>query len=128
MFFSEGFLDGKGQPREVNWIIGVSKIKVIHFKSFLYERGRRNLLLLEQINHKFLPIQFLILQNPSISYGPFNAECQARKSFLPDFSNFLCNSRYKRAIFLVNIPDLIYLEEKVNKIIFFQMKTINSHN
>eukprot|EP00090_Calanus_glacialis_P001330 TRINITY_DN10935_c0_g1_i2.p1 TRINITY_DN10935_c0_g1~~TRINITY_DN10935_c0_g1_i2.p1 ORF type:complete len:452 (-),score=118.69 TRINITY_DN10935_c0_g1_i2:78-1433(-) len=74
---SVGFLDGKGQPREVNWIIGVSQIK-----------------------------------NPSASHGPFNAECQARKSFLPDLSSFLRNSSYKRAIFLVNIPDLIYLEEK----------------
>ena len=32
---------------------------------------------------------------------------------MPDFSTFLRNSSYKRAIFLVNIPDLIYLEEKV---------------
>jgi hypothetical protein len=83
---------------------------------------------LKYINQKFLPIKFLILQNPSASHGLFNAECQARKSFLPDLSSFLRNSSYKRAIFLVNIPDLIYLEEKVNKVILVQLKRIIQHN
>ena len=32
---------------------------------------------------------------------------------MPEFTTFLRNSSYKRASFLVNIPDLIYLEEKV---------------
>ena len=36
---------------------------------------------------------------------------------MPDFSLFLSASSYERARYLVNIPDLVYLEEKVGVIL-----------
>ena len=36
---------------------------------------------------------------------------------MPDFSLFLSASSYQRARYLVNIPDLVYLEEKVGVIL-----------
>ena len=36
---------------------------------------------------------------------------------MPDFSVFLSASSYERARYLVNIPDLVYLEEKVGVIL-----------
>ena len=36
---------------------------------------------------------------------------------MPDFSLFLSASSYERAHYLLNIPDLVYLEEKVGVIL-----------
>ena len=50
--------------------------------------------------------------------GPLSSECRVRKFFLPELSSFLRSSSYKSAIFLVNIPDIIYQEEKVECFMF----------
>jgi len=77
---SVGFLDAKGNPREVHWIIRISQ-----------------------------------LQHLSTCSGPLLRECQIRRKFMPILSKYLQNSGYKRANLLVNIPDLIYLEDKTLK-------------
>lgn len=57
-------------------------------------------------------IRVSTLKAPQSTLGPLPSECKARSSFLPELSRFLQNSSYKRARFLVNLPDLIYQEEK----------------
>jgi len=48
------------------------------------------------------------LQSPS----PISAEIKIRTTFVPDLQQYLSNSSYKRAKYLVNIPELIYHEQK----------------
>ena len=56
-----------------------------------------------------------MVAGPRSLQSPVSAEVRVRTTFLPDLLSFLADSDYKRARFLVNIPDLIYHEEKVKQ-------------
>jgi len=67
------------------------------------------------LNSKNQPqsLHWIVISGTKSQFSPVTSEIQVRKTFLQDLSIFLSNSSYKRAKFLVNIPELIYTEEKL---------------
>ena len=67
------------------------------------------------LNSKSQPqsVNWMVIHGPSSPHSPLSSEIKTRRTFLPDLITFLSSCQYKRAKYLVNIPELIYHEEKM---------------